>query len=158
MITGVVSEQEYVEGHSFHRRPVAVAMNWVMVFIFGVGLVLAFLGGGRWGYILIIGGLGGLLGEAVQARVYLPGRVRKLYAQFKGVDSPTTYTWDHSIFEIKSERGGVKRNWTDLHKVKENEDLFLLYTTDHLFEIVPKRWFANTEEVSEFRRYAKRET
>ena len=158
MITGVVSEQEYVEAHGLNRRPVAVAMNWAMVAVLIVGVVLAALGVRLWSYVLIFGGIGGLLGEAAQARLYLPAKVRKLYAQFKGVDSPTTYTWDNSIFEVKSERGGGGRNWTDLHKVGENDALILLYTTDHLFEIVPKRWFANTAQVSEFVRLAKRET
>jgi YcxB-like protein len=158
MITGVVSEQEYVEAHTLHRRSIAVATNCVMVAILGVGVVLASFGVRPWGLILILGGIGGLLGEAAQARLYLPGKVRKLYAQFKGIEAPITYRWGASTFEVKSERGGGTRNWTDLHKIKENDELFLLYSTDALFEVVPKKWFESTAQMSEFRRLAKRET
>ena len=157
MITGIVSEQEYVAAHSLHRRPVAVAVNGFMVALLAIGLVLAAIGVGMLSYVLIFGGIGGLLGEAAQARLYLPAKVRKLYAQFKGVDAPTTYTWDDSTLEVKSERGAGRRNWTDLHKVGESGELILLYTTDHLFEIVPKRWFADTAQMTEFIRLAKRE-
>src|SRR3954465_5712155 len=102
MITGAVSEQEYVEAHTLHRRPVALAVNSIMLTVVVAGIIAAAVGVRIWAFMLIVGGIGGLLGEAAQARLYLPRKVRKLYAQFKGIEAPITYTWDASSFEVRS--------------------------------------------------------
>ncbi len=160
MISGVVTEKDYIDAHILHRRPVAVAVNWTMAAILLVGVLLLLFGIRMWGLMLSIGGIGGFIGEAIQAHLYLPAKVRKLYAQFKGIDTPVTYRWDTSTLTVQSERGGGDRKWGDFLKVKENDRLFLLYSTDLLFEIVPKVWFANPEQMAEFRALAegKRET
>ena len=154
MISGVVTEQDYIDAHALHRRPVAVAVNSTMAVILLIGVALLFFGIRMWGLMLSIGGIGGFIGEAVQAHLYLPAKVRKLYAQFKGIDAPVTYRWNASTLTVQSARGGGDRNWSDFLKVRENHRLFLLYSTDLLFEIVPKAWFANPEQMAEFRELA----
>jgi hypothetical protein len=155
MISGVVTEQDYVDAHVLHRRPVAVAVNWTMAVILVVGLILLLFGIRMWGLMLSIGGIGGFIGEAIQAHLYIPAKVKKLYAQFKGIDTPITYRWNSSALTVQSERGGGERKWSDFLKLKENDRLFLLYSTDLLFEIVPKTWFANPAQMDEFRVSAK---
>jgi hypothetical protein len=155
MVSGVVSEQDYVDAHGLHRRPVAIAVNGTMAAILVVGVALLLAGAKQWGLILWIGGIGGFIGEAIQARLYLPARVRKLYSQFRGIDAPVTYRWNSSTLSVQSRRGAGERAWSDILKVREDDRLFLLYATDHLFEVVPKAWFASPDQVAEFRALAK---
>jgi hypothetical protein len=49
MITGIVSEEDYLKAHRLHRRPVADTVNWVMGLGTVLGLVLAILGVKPWG-------------------------------------------------------------------------------------------------------------
>lgn len=41
--------------------------------------------------------------------------------------------------------------WADLYKWKEGKSLFLVYFSDRLFHIIPKRGFVSPEEVDEYR-------
>ena len=155
MITGVVSAEDFVEAQRVHRRGIAVAMNWVMGGLAAFGVALAIFGIKPWGLILILAGIGGAIGEAIQARLYIPAKSRKHYSQFKGVEAPITYRWDTEKFSVRSDRGSGERRWRDLHRVRESERVFLLYTTDVLFEVVPKRWFQSEAQAAEFGRLAK---
>ncbi|HEV2612568.1 MAG TPA: YcxB family protein [Noviherbaspirillum sp.] len=154
MITGVVSEKNYLDAYRLHRRPVAIAVNWTAGLVAMLGFVLTVLGVKPWGIVLAFGGIGGLIGEAIQSYLYLPRKVRKLYSQYKGIDAPITYRWDSKRFSVHSDRGNGDRNWESLVKVRENNELFLLYTTDALFEVVPKAWFNSTAQATEFYHYA----
>jgi len=158
MITGVVSEADYVGAYTLHRRSVAVAINWVLGTIAAAGLLLAIFGVKPWGLFLFLGGVGGLIGEAVQAHLYVPKQARKFYSQFKGIDAPITYRWNAEKLSVHSDRGNGERNWRDLLKVKEDDRLLLLYTTDALFEVVPKGWFQTPAQLSEFQSYARGRT
>ena len=155
MITGTVSAQDYVEAQAVHRRTVAIWVNSVLGAIGVTGLVLLSIGVKPWGLILLMGGLCGFLGEAIQARVYIPSQARKHFLQFKGIEAPITYDWNSEKFSVRSDRGNADRNWGDILKVREGDGLILLYTTDVLFEIVPKRWFATPAQMDEFRTLAR---
>jgi hypothetical protein len=155
MITGVVSEQDYVEAQRVHRQRLAAQLNWSLAVVAACGVALAVAGVKPWGLIAAIAGLGGLIGEAIQARLYIPAQARKHYHQFKGIEAPITYRWNSETISVQSERGAGERKWNDILKVRESEHVFLLYTTDVLFEVVPKRWFENAEQALEFGTLAK---
>ena len=72
----------------------------------------------------------------------------------QGIETPITYNWDAETVSVQSSRGTGQRRWNDLRKVKENDRLVLLYTTDVLFEVVPKGWFSNAAQLDQFRAYA----
>ena len=156
MITGVVSADDYVEASRLHRRSVALAMVWIMGSAILLGTVFTIFAENSLGVIIVLGGIGGLIGEKIQTGLYLPNRARKHYSQFKGIDTPIIYRWNSAKLSVQSERGGGERGWESIHKVKENDRLFLLYTTDALFEIVPKAWFISQEQMSEFRGYVRK--
>ena len=65
---------------------------------------------------------------------------------------------DYVGLSVHSDRGNGERNWRDLLKVKEDDRLLLLYTTDALFEVVPKGWFQTPAQLSEFQSYARGRT
>lgn len=155
MLTGVVSYSDYLAAHRLHRHKAAVVMNWLMVVVAIVGPATIFLGNWKWGIIILCGGIGGLAGEFFQAHFFLPRKVKKLYAQYKGIASPVTYEWDAERLIGRSEMGRGERQWKDYSNVKENDRVLLLYITDHLFEVIPKQWFREPMKLEEFRKFAK---
>jgi hypothetical protein len=52
--------------------------------------------------------------------------------------------------------GQASRPWLDYVKSKEDNQVFLLYHSDVMFEIIPKSWFRSSEQVEAFRRLSSR--
>jgi hypothetical protein len=152
MITGQVTEQEYISAHRLHRRRMVAALNLAMIIAAAIGIALAFTASRKWGMVLLFGGIGGLFGEFFQDRISLPARLRRLYAQVRGrVD--VSYAWDDEQLFVTSEHGSAQRMWTDFWKARENGDVILLYVNDARFEIVARRWFGDAGELADFRRH-----
>ena len=89
---------------------------------------------------LIISGLvGGILGVWFYKYVYITLKSNRIYKQQKslhsGFDLEIT---DHGII-ISSENGHGSNNWEDFIKYKENSNYLLLYYSDALFTMIPKK-------------------
>ena len=156
MITGTISPSDYLNAQRLHR---AKAVRWyylasVVAIVIGAG-VYCFVNRNT-GLILACAGLGGLIGEFVMSRVYLPWKVRRLHAQQKDLASPFTYTWNSSVLEAQGISGQSKPEWGNYAKCKEDEKIFLLYHADNLFEMFPKTWFRDQDQMREFRELANR--
>jgi YcxB-like protein len=52
---------------------------------------------------------------------------------------------------IKSTVGEENPTWDYFIKRKEGKNLLTMYQSDALFHIIPKRFFASAEEMSQFR-------
>jgi hypothetical protein len=151
MITGQVNESEYIDAHNLARQRITLAVNVVTLFAACAGVVLLFTDLKQWGYMLLVGGIGGFIGNFVQSRLYLPWRLRRLYAQVRG-RTDVTYSWNMETLSMRSDRGNAEIPWTNFRKAKENEQVMLLYVNDVLFHIISKRWFGSHEQVDDFRR------
>ena len=152
MITGQLTEAEFVEAHFVHRHRLNAALNWIMAVIALAGLIVFMTASRKWGMIAIGGGVGGLLGELLCGRLLMRRKARHLFSQLKGITA-VTYSWDDDKLHLRSESGGLERNWSDFLKAKESGELILLYHNDVLFEVVPKQWFKDAEQVADFRRH-----
>jgi hypothetical protein len=152
VITGQITEAEYIAAHHVHRRKVAVAMNIVMAVLVVVGIGAYLATSQMWAMIVLGGGVGGLIGEFLQSRFFYPRRLRRILAQTKGrVD--LTYSWDDEKIYLSSERGQVARPWNEFPKARENDQVILIYYNDALFEILSKRWFPDQAKIDEFNRH-----
>jgi hypothetical protein len=154
MVTGQITEAEFIAAHQLHRSWVAFAVNVITLISASGGLILFFTVSKQLGFMLLLGGIGGSIGELAQSRLFLPLRLRRLYAQVKG-RTDLTYSWNTETLNLKSDHGSAERPWTDFHKAKESDKFFLLYFNDSLFEIVAKRWFQTPEQINEFRQNLK---
>jgi len=154
MITGQVTEAEFIAAHQLHRHRTAIMLSVVTAIASLVGMALFFTVSKKVGLMLLLGGTGGLIGELVQGRIFLPLRLRRLYAQVKG-RTDLTYSWNSETLSLRSDRGNAERPWADFRKAKENDRLFLLYFNDAIFEIVSKRWFHTPEQIDDFRQNLK---
>ena len=112
------------------------------------------LAGFKWGQFAIWGGMGGLIGQLWEERFHVPSKVKKLYAQYKGINDPVTVTWNAEYVEGSTADGSGKRRWRDYVRLKEDKNIFLLYITDQLWHSYPKRWF-DEQQLEEFGRYAR---
>jgi hypothetical protein len=59
---------------------------------------------------------------------------------------------DRSRVIIDNGQTRIERKWNSFRRFIESPNLFLLYTSDYAFDIVPKRAFASPAQVDEFRR------
>ncbi len=81
-----------------------------------------------------------------------PRRIRKIFRQQKILHAPHSFNVaDEAVF-TKSDIGEAKLTWDYFQKWKEGKNLFLLYQSDVMFHIVPKRCFASPEEMAQFRK------
>jgi YcxB-like protein len=62
-----------------------------------------------------------------------------------------TYRVDDSGLYVSTPLGQAHRPWANFLRYRENDDLFLLYHSDVMFELLPKRWFADDTALNAFR-------
>jgi TM2 domain-containing membrane protein YozV len=154
MITGKISVDDFLRAHELHSASIKKWTNWFSAALAGCGGLMLLAGFWDLGLILLCSGICSLVVSYVSARTSLPRRMRKIYAQHKGLADEITYSWDEQYIEGKGRDGSSRRLWSDYLKMKENEHVFLLYQTDHLFEMLPKSWFQSREAILEFRKLA----
>lgn len=106
------------------------------------------------GIVLICGGVGGVAGAFAQSRLALPRQIARIHRQQASLHAHYTYSWDDEWLRVSSDHVQAKRRWSDYRKLRENEDLFLLYHSDVMFEVFPKAWFNGQAQMDEFRRRA----
>ncbi len=92
----------------------------------------------------------GFIGVAVFAfyrYVLLPWRVKKIFFQQKEFGLPFEMEITDTGLIASNEIGNSNRPWTNFTKWKENKDLFLLYHSDVMFSMIPKRLLTDPEQV-----------
>ena len=156
MITGRISVNDYLSAQRLHRSSIAKWSNVATGAMAICGLLMLLAGVNQMGLIVLLGGVGGLVGEYFVANVQLPRRVARLHAQQKDLAEQFTYSWDNQYIEAQSQTGSARRPWTHYAKVKEDKHMFLLYHSDNIFEMLPKSWFPNLATLDEFRKLALR--
>ncbi|WP_295479604.1 YcxB family protein [uncultured Pseudomonas sp.] len=72
-------------------------------------------------------------------------RARKTFAQQKTLQKPTCLAWDEQGVVMKSDYGHARAPWTDFRKAREDERLILLYESDRLYRLIPKRCLSATQ-------------
>jgi YcxB-like protein len=83
--------------------------------------------------------------------ITVPKRVRKIFKQQKALHTPYSFAITTESILIKSERGETNLTWDYFLKWKESKDLFLLYSSDVMFHMIPKRCFTSPDEAVQFR-------
>lgn len=83
--------------------------------------------------------------------VFIPVRVRRIYAQQRALHEPFEMTFDENGIFANNARADGKLPWEYIHRWRESETLFVLYQMDALFNILPKRCFVSSAEINHFR-------
>ena len=106
-----------------------------------------------WGPIALLGLV--LLLNPVRF-VLIPWMARRLYSEQKSLRVASELEWNRHGLTHRSPAASGTLAWEDYLKWKEDDRLFLLYQSSHLFQIIPKRVFASPAEEQDFRRYLPR--
>lgn len=132
-------------------------IQWIFFLVLALGLMSNFLGlvtGAKvdwWNAILspvVTFVIFSFCGVIVLAIICLLIRLFRP-AHFKNV----TYTFTHWGMEKSGEGFLFTRQWNKFTGFRESRNFFFLYISDNDAHMLPKRLFANEDEVSEFRNF-----
>jgi len=155
VISGIISVNDYLcaqrlNRKSTHKRSLVFAEVLASC---GFAVMLVDV---KWGVVVLGAGVGAFLGEYLCANLVLPRKAKKLHAQRKELANEVIYSWDAEHLEAKSSIGVSKMPWSHFVKMKEDENGFLLYVSDNLFQMFPKAWFPGEDAIDGFRKLAAR--
>ena len=77
--------------------------------------------------------------------------VRRAWKQTASLHDPIALEVTESEMSFAMANASAQMNWRAFIRCIETPHLFLLYQSPQLFNLVPKRAFANTEQLEEFR-------
>lgn len=152
---GQISLKNYISAQWLHLRPRPLLRYiGIIVSIFlGFGLacrIINVINGEKpelhfwiiWGVFLSL---------VVWFFVIRPLRWKKHYKQQKLLKEPFEFTFLEDGIKAKSKTGEGYLEWDTFLKWKEGKHLILLYQSDILMNILPKRDFKSKEEIDQFR-------
>ncbi|SRR5258708_7011992 len=151
-----LTEDDYVKANFLQMRP-RPTFKWAGYFI----LLLAVIALGFSGFDAVVHQkqlipficlAASLAWMAVVFGVTYPKRLKKIFQQQKLLHKPFSFTITDEAILSKAEHGQANLSWDIFRKWKESKELFLLYQSDILFHIVPKRSFASEEDLVQFRK------
>ena len=79
--------------------------------------------------------------------VMLPRRVKQIFIQQKELSSPFEIEITDVGMNFSNEYGNSTRPWRNFTKWKENKELLVLYHSDVMFSIIPKRIFSDSQQL-----------
>jgi hypothetical protein len=99
----------------------------------------------------ILGGaIGGLVGASLVRYVYVPWRARRIFDQQKSLHRAYSVSWDDSGLSLIDETGQSNIRWSDFIKYRGSHELVLLYQSDVMFNMLPKKAFSSDEQFQDF--------
>ena len=72
-------------------------------------------------------------------RFSLPWQARRYFARHKALRRPRTVSWDDDELATEGANFNARTPWTDIRRWRENKEVVVLYVTERLFHILPKR-------------------
>lgn len=87
----------------------------------------------------------------VASKTLQPRFWKRLYAQQKSLHAPITCRFDDTGLALSTPLGQGHRPWSHYIRLRENDAVILLYHSDILFDLIPKRWFADPAMLQAFR-------
>ena len=85
--------------------------------------------------------------------VLLPNRIKKIFTQQKELSLPVEFEFTETGVHTSNELGNSTRPWTHFIKWKENKEVIMLYHSDVLFNMIPKRFFTDSQQIETFKSF-----
>jgi hypothetical protein len=154
-LTLTIEPRDYLRAQYLHLRP-RPFLCWVGMGFLVVALmaVVSILCKSKWTGADLRSLMGLVISFAVIAFIFfvrMPLLTRRIFRQQKLLHHPIAVHVTRESCHAKFELGESTLPWTTFHKWKENRHLFLVYQSDALFHMWPKRCFPSPEAVNEFR-------
>jgi hypothetical protein len=156
-IKGQIQWTDYLQAQLLHMK----SGKLMSIFLYGIlsFFILIFLGGA---YLAISGKFDFLsltlplifVGAFLLYRYYLlPRQVRKIFFQQKELSSPFEIEINEEGLKFSNEYGNSLRPWDHYTKWKENNELILLYHSDLVYSIIPKRFVTDPSQIEKIKNY-----
>jgi len=145
---------DYLAAQQLHTRWTRRQLG-VVAAMLGAGLLLAWASmHERWAFVvacsLLGGAVGGIVAREVARRFVLPWRSRRVFTQQKSLQRPVEFWWDDDALHGSNDRGSNSTPWSDYVKWRQSERIILLYLSDAMFQMVPKRCFDGPAQLAAF--------
>jgi hypothetical protein len=147
-----LEEQDYVDAALSTAMPSARYITVTLALLVGA-FVLAGIFATR-GYareaIIGVGCLvGGLVGIIVEQRLTIPRKARQVFQQ-QHVNEPFELGWNDEGISVVAADGSFSKPWSAIWKARLLEKEILLFLSDAIFLMVPKRFFPDASTLSAF--------
>lgn len=100
--------------------------------------------------ILIVMSLFGILPILMAVSIYFG--VWKQAEKVSKVIEKATYTFSEQCIVAVTDSSFSQVNWNRLSKIRETEKDFVFYPQENVFFVIPKRFFQNEKQISNFRK------
>lgn len=120
----------------------------VIMGLFYAALIFFIIGEWTWPIAAVALGAGAAaaaivaLGIAVTNHILLPRRSRRIHAQQKSLHDEFELCWDETGFDLSTPSARSRHQWADFRQWAEGPDGIILYQSDALFNMLPKRAFS----------------
>jgi hypothetical protein len=158
-LKGQLQQTDYINSQRLHFRPRWIANHtqntiYILVLILLFGLLL-FAIGSLTPLLLIIFffGLAGCV--FYYDYIILPKETRQAFAQRKELGLPFEIEFTENEMTFSNEFGHHVKPLEDFVKWREDSELIMLYRADNLCDILPKRMFADAQQIDTLKAYLK---
>ena len=156
-----------------YRSNVAIAVNRIRKLRIIVGLILFEIAAiaGLAGFAFTTRAVGSripLIVAGISSALFFPAillsacyvtpyfAAKSLYKNNTNLHSPLQWSFSEKLITQRMATGSAELLWSTFIKVRETRELFLLYPQKHLAYPVPKRAFANKQQIVAFRELVRR--
>jgi hypothetical protein len=144
-----------VKLHSKWSKKKQILIGGLISFLFVVAWTLWGTDRQSLGGAILGGTLGGIIAGGLTRYIYVPWRASRIFDQQKSLHRAYSVSWDENGVMFKDETGQTIVKWSDYLKYKENEKFVLLYHSDIMFNMLPKKAFLIDENLQEFCSYVR---
>jgi hypothetical protein len=136
-------------------RGVRRALKWIVIGVWLLCAAMAVAGltmgdlSVAWQLVPLVVVVGALLAVFYRLTGWL--HARQVGRNDPNVAHPITHTADASGFRVATHSATVDLRWDRVHKVRETEDMFLVYYIPRFAYFLPKRAVGSSREVEELR-------
>lgn len=152
-INGQLQWTDYLNSQLLHLRPTAfmriVYYFFYALVVFAFGQVIYHFVTGQldFSFVLLLPLLILVAMFPLYRYVLLPMQTRKIFAQQKALHSPFEVEFNETEMTVSNEFGNSRIPWGNFARWKEDSELILLYHSDVMYNIIPKRFFSDSQQI-----------
>lgn len=152
-IHGQLTEQDYLQAQQLHMQLSgwARSLPYVALALWVVDLILVGFKAsqGRPGFLLALLPVTlFFLFIRLLPRFLLPRQAKRLFRQNQEISAPLAMEFSENGMKFTNSFGHNERSWSHFVKWKEDEQALLLYHSDQIFNLIPKRLLAEADDLS----------
>jgi hypothetical protein len=158
-IKGQLQWTDYLNAQMLHAQPSGFIRIFIYVFYYFfftltfIGMIYLFLIGeyGREKIYLVFLSVLILFFPVLYRKLIMPNQVKKSFTQIKALSLPFEMEFTETGVYTSNELGNGTIPWDHFTKWNENEDIINLYQYDTIIHMIPKRFFADSQQIEIFK-------